>query len=234
MVQGAACFGAWGAADAWLASAAFGDQLQPQLGSTAQPHEGSQPQLGSQQLTSQQQAARQHLRAAILAFKRANRPGLQQQGSQHESQQQSSAQPHEGSHASAQPQAGSAAQPHDGSQASAQPQLGSAAQPHEGSQHESQQSQQSQQACFILRQARLQQSLMRLHSLCLRQQGSQQGSQQHEASQPQLGSAQPQLGSHAIAQPQLGSQPQPPSMPKNAEAFPALDSAMATPSVDSR
>jgi hypothetical protein len=45
-----------------------------------------------------------------------------------------------------------------------------------------------------------------------------------------------QLGSHAAAQPQLGSaaQPQPPNMPKNAEAFEALDSAMATPSVDSR
>jgi hypothetical protein len=88
----------------------------------------------------------------------------------------------------------------------------------------------------ILWQARLQQSFMRLNNLCLRPHGSQHGSQPHVASQPQLGSAQPQLGSYAAAQPQLGSaaQSQPPNMPKNAEAFEALDSAMATPSVDSR
>lgn len=153
----------------------------------------------------------------MRAFRRANKPGLQQ-GSQH-----ASAQPHEASQpqlGSAQPQLGSAAQPQLGS--AAQPQL--ASQPHDGSQHE------SQQACFILRQ----QSLRRPNSLCfLPQHGVAQGSQQ-DISQPQLGSAQPQLGS--AAQPQLGSaaQPQPPNMPKNAEAFPALDSAMATPSVDSR
>jgi hypothetical protein len=67
------------------------------------------------------------------------------------------------------------------------------------------------------------------------QQGSQHEAQPHEASQPQLGSAQPQLGSYAAAQPQLGSAAHPqPCMPKNAEAFEAHDSAMATPSVDSR
>jgi hypothetical protein len=120
-------------------------------------------------------------------------------------------QPHEsqqGSQQSAsQPQLGSAAQP----QAGSQPQLGSA-QPQAGSQHE------SQQACLAARRARSRAN--RPHR------GAQQGSQ-HESqaiSQPQLGSA---------AQPHAGSQPQPP-MPKNALAFEAQASAMATPSVDSR
>ncbi|HMP06207.1 MAG TPA: hypothetical protein PJ982_07660 [Lacipirellulaceae bacterium] len=131
---------------------------------------------------------------------------MQQHESQHESQQQASAQPHEGSQAAAQPQLGSQAeaQPHDGSQ---QPQLGS----------------QQQAALQALR------AFSRANRPGFLQHGSQQGSQQHR-------SAQPQLGSHAAAQPQLGSaaQPQPPSKPKNAEAFEALISAMATPSVDSR
>ncbi len=187
---------------------------QPQLGSAAQPQLASQPHEASQQLVAQQQCL-----AAMRAFRRANKPGFEQHGSQHES-----AQPHEGS-----------AQPQLGSQAEAQPQLGShaEAQPHEGSQHESQHDEQQ---SFMRRQAFLQQSLRRLHNLCLGAQQDAHGSQQQDISQPQDGSAQPQLGSQAAAQPQLGSaaQPQPPSIPKNAEAFPALVSAMATPSVDSR
>ena len=95
--------------------------------------------------------------------------------------------------------------------------------------------------------------LAKQHRFFLQQQGSQQlsaqpqlGSQQ-ESAQPQLASqqpplqqssAQPQAGSQQLsAQPQLGSQPQPPpSMPKNALAFDALLSAIATlkPSVDRR
>jgi hypothetical protein len=158
---------------------------------------------------------------------RLQQPRFLQHGSQHGSQQHDSAQPHDGSQqASAQPQLGS-------QQASAQPQLGSqhdSAQPHEGSQQPHDGSQQSH-ACLQARRA-----FMRANKPCL-QHGSQQGSQQ-DISQPQLGSqhdsAQPHEGSQASAQPQLGSQPQPPSRPKNAEAFPALDSAMATPSADSR
>jgi hypothetical protein len=165
----------------------------------------------------------------MRAFRRANKPGFLQHGSQHESQQVASqpqlgsAQPQLGSHASAQPQLGS--------HASAQPQLGSAAQPQLTSQPQLGSQHALQQASLNLRQR----SLKQPNSLCLRPQLEAQGSQQ-DISQPQVGSAQPQLGSQAAAQPQLGSaaQPQPPNMPKNADAFPALDSAMATPSVDSK
>jgi hypothetical protein len=110
----------------------------------------------------------------------------------------------------------SASQPQLGS---AQPQAGSTAQPHAGMQQVS-----WQQACL---------AAMRARSRANRPQRGAHGSQ-HESqaiSQPQLGSAaQPHAGS---AQPQLGSQPQPPR-PKNAFASEARASASATPSVDSR
>lgn len=82
-------------------------------------------------------------------------------------EQQSSAQPHEGS----QPHEASA-QPHDGS--TAQPQLGSAAQPQLASQHE------GAQQCFAARRAFRREK--RQHFF-----GAQQGSQ-HDGAQPQLGS----------------------------------------------
>jgi hypothetical protein len=188
--------------DAYQASdATRRTQLQPQLGSAAQPQLASQPQVGSQH----------ECFAAQRARRRANKPGFSQHevSQPHEASQPQlgSAQPHEGS--AAQPQLGSqaSAQPHDGS--AAQPQL--ASQPQLGSQHE----------CFAAQRA-----FRRANKPGFSQQLEAHGSQQ-DISQPQLGSAaQPQLGSAA--------QPQPPSMPKNAKAFPALDSAMATPSVDSR
>jgi hypothetical protein len=167
-----------------------------------------QPQLGAAsqpQLASQPHAGAQQ--ACFMARRALMRAKMQPHlGAQHESQHEAS-QPQLGS---AQPQAGSAAQPHDGSQ----PQL--ASQPQVGSQ---------QHECLAAIRARRRAN--RPHF------GAQHESQ-HESqaiSQPQLGSAsQPQLGS---AQPQLGSQPQPPR-PKNALAFEAKASAMATTSIGSR
>jgi len=100
----------------------------------------------------------------------------EQQSSQHEaSQPQLASQPQEGS--AAQPQLGSTAQPHEGSQ----PQLASQ---HEGAQQ-----------CFAAMRAFRREK--RQHFF-----GAQHGSQ-HDGSQPQLGSTQPQLGSAAQPQPPM-------------------------------
>jgi hypothetical protein len=169
---------------------------------------------------------------------RSQRLGFLQQ---QQDEQQLSAQPQDGSQQlSAHPQAGSqqlsSAQPQAGSQQlSAQPQAGSqqlSAQPQVGSQQHFLAAQRARsranRPAFFLQQ-QLQQGSQQLSAQP--QDGSQQPSAHPQAGSQQL-SAQPQAGSQ---QPQLGSL-HPPNRPKNAFAFEAPLSAMATlkPSVDKR
>ena len=151
-------------------------QLQPQLGAAiSQPHEASQPQLASQPQAGAQQACL----AAQRALMRAKMQCFLQ-GEQHESQ-----------HEASQPQL--ASQPQEGS--AAQPQLGSTAQPHEGSQPQLASQHEGAQQCFAAMRAFRREK--RQHFF-----GAQHGSQ-HDGSQPQLGSTQPQLGSAAQPQPPM-------------------------------